>query len=361
MGQASPLALQRLHQQGISAPIPGQIAQTVRHLLAVQAQDYHGALWAIGLRSAGAVEADVEQAIAERRIVRTWPMRGTLHFIAAEDARWMLALMAARTLARDGKRQEREFGLDAKSVASYAELVRRLLEGGRGMTRAALYEALQRKGIATDGQRGLHILGRLAHEGVLCQGPRESRQPTFVLLDDWLPAAPALDREAALAELARRYYAGHGPATVQDLAWWSGLTVRDAQAATASVAGSLSWRDHDGQRHWFGEREDAEAAKPSIHLLPPFDEYLVGYRDRSAALEPAHVRRVVGINGLFSPSIAIDGRIAATWKRHLRKDGASLVLTALRPLRAADLTGIRRAAARYGRFIGQAVTVSEQA
>ncbi|MCL6713050.1 winged helix DNA-binding domain-containing protein [Pseudomonas sp. R2.Fl] len=359
MDNASTIPAQRLHQQGISTPLADDPADTVRHLLAVQAQDYYGSLWAVGLRTAGAREADVERAITERRIVRTWPMRGTLHLVAPEDARWMLSLMAVRALDRDRARQEREFGLDARTTGRCAEVVTRLLEGGRQMTRGALYEALAERKIDTEGQRGLHILGRLAHEGLICQGPREGKQPTFVLLDEWIPRIAPLDRDAALAELARRYFAGHGPATVHDLAWWSGLTVRDAQAAVDGAKSALSHHDHDGVRHWFTESPtDPAPAVPTVHLLPPFDEYLVGYKDRSAALDAAHNRQVVGINGLVSPSLVVDGRVNALWKRTLDRQGATLTLTPLRPLRKADRPALARAVQRYGEFIGQPVVLA---
>ncbi|MGS1077409.1 winged helix DNA-binding domain-containing protein [Pseudoxanthomonas beigongshangi] len=353
-----PVAEWRLQQQGISAPLGDDPAATVRHLLAVQAQDYYGSLWAVGLRTAGAREADVERAIAERRIVRTWPMRGTLHLVAPEDTRWMLTLMASRAIARDRARQERDFGLDARTTGRCAEVITRLLEGDGRMTRGALYEALAERGIDTEGQRGLHILGRLAHEGVICQGPREGKQPTFVLLDEWIPRTAPLDRDEALAELGRRYFAGHGPATMQDLAWWSGLTVRDAQTALEGAKPALSHHDHDGARYWFiASAEGAAPVAPAVHLLPPFDEYLVGYKDRSAMLDAAHNRQVVGINGLVSPSLIVDGRVGALWKRTLGRQGATLALTPLRPLRKADRPALARAAKRYGEFIGQPVAL----
>lgn len=346
----------RLHRQGISAPLGDDPAVTVRHLLAVQAQDYYGSLWAVGLRTTGAREADVERAIADGRIVRTWPMRGTLHLVAPEDARWMLALMAGRALDRDRARQERDFGLDARTTRRCAEVITRLLEGGKRMTRGALYEALAERRIETDGPRGLHILGRLAHEGLICQGPREGKQPTFVLLDEWIPPTPPRDRDEALGELARRYFVGHGPATVQDLAWWSGLTLRDAQAAVDIAKPALSPHDHDGARYWFaGVAEPPAPAVPAVHLLPPFDEYLVGYKDRSAVLDAAHHRQVIGINGLVSPSLVVDGRVTALWKRSLGRQGATLALTPLQPLRKRDHAPLARAAARYGEFIGQPV------
>src|SRR6266540_1053035 len=249
-------------------------------------QDYLGALWAVGLRTRAATETDVERAVAERSIVRTWPMRGTVHFVAAEDARWMLALLAPRVIASRVARY-RELGLDDAAFGTSRDAVARALDGGRRLGRDALYRVLGQEGVSTDGQRGIHVLARLAQEQLICFAARDGKQQTFALLDEWLPPAKAL------AELATRYFTGHGPATFQDLAWWSGLSAADAREALElarpklvrdSVAGRVLWRaaaPPAGTRAW-----------PAAHLLPAFDELLVGYRDRSATLDAAFAARV---------------------------------------------------------------------
>lgn len=359
---AAPLLARRLDTQGVSQALGSGVVDSLRHLLAVQAQDHYASLWALGLRTRGTDEAAVETAVRERRIVRSWPMRGTLHLVAADDLRWMLALMASRIIALDSKRIERDFGLHERALDLCREAVVRVLEGGRCLSRPALYVALAERGIDVAGPRGLQILGRLAHEGLLCQGPREDRQPTFVLLDEWIAPQAMPGQDEMLATLARRYIRGHGPASVRDLAWWSGLTLRDAQRAWDLARPYFDVLQQDGIEYGFIESDFIESARPTsqaaVHLLPAFDEYLVGYADRSAMIAPADLRRVVGANGLFNPSVIIGGRVAATWKRTLRKDRVDISWMPLRALTASELKGIARAAKGYGRFLGLPVQLN---
>lgn len=354
----SGLAFQRLCNQRIALPISGSPSEVVRHLGAVQAQDYQSALWAISLRTKGAALAEVERAISNREIVRTWPMRGTLHLVAAADVRWMLSLMATRVISLNTARFEREFGLDTKSLAQCRKIITRALADGQPQTRSALYATLEQAGQSTSTQRSLHILGRLAHEGIICQGPRIGKQPSFVLLDAWVPNSVDLSREQALGELGLRYFRGHGPATVHDLAWWSGLTLKDAQAALALAKPSLQQESIGEATYWFDPgiaAADAEAEAEAIYLLPAFDEYLVGYKDRSAALDPAHTKQVIGVNGIFASNVVIGGRVAGLWKRSLDKQGAALSVTPLRPLKKHERAGIAAAAQRMSRFLDSPV------
>lgn len=319
----------------------------VRRLLAVQAQDYHAALWAVGLRTSGATAATVEQALSERRIVRTWPMRGTLHLVAAEDVRWLQGLLAPRALARDGNRHEREYGLDTKAMRECRRAVERILRDGEPMPRPALYAALEADGIATGGSRGLHILMRLAHEGLICQGPRVGKQPGFVWLDAWLPPTPTLSREEALAELARRYIAGHGPATAHDLAWWSGLALKDAKHALASVAPELTELEADGARYWLATDADAAGSARGVLLLPAFDEYLLGYKDRTPVLDADHHRTVFTINGIIQPCVIANGCVAGIWPRA----GMESEPTLFRPFSETETRGLQAASERHKRFL----------
>ncbi|WP_368565298.1 winged helix DNA-binding domain-containing protein [Pseudoxanthomonas sp. UTMC 1351] len=354
------LAFHRLHNQRIALPISGGPGEVVRHLGAVQAQDYQSALWAIGLRITDATQADVEQAIANREIVRTWPMRGTLHLVAAADVRWMLSLMATRVIALNAARIEREFGLDTKSLARCRKVITRALADGQPQTRSSLYATLEQAAQSTSAQRSLHILGQLAQEGIICQGPRIGKQPSFVLLDAWVPKSADLSREQALGELGLRYFRGHGPATVQDLAWWSGLTLKDTQAALALAKPFLQQESIGDATYWFDPGITAAGMNPeaaATYLLPAFDEYLVGYKDRSAALDPAHTKQVIGVNGIFASNIVIEGRVSGLWKRGMDKQGAALSITPLRPLKKHERAGIAAAAQRIGRFLDSPVRV----
>ena len=239
----------RLSAQRISATTFTRPDQVVAWLGAVQAQDYLGALWAIGLRLGAARQDDIERALADGDIVRTWPMRGTLHFVAAADARWLTELLAPRAVAKAASR-ERTLGIDSAVLSRARRVLERSLDGGRRLARPEVYRVLERAKIATGGQRGLHILWRLAHACVICFGPRDGKQQTFVRFDDWLPRAIAMPRDEALAALAVRYFRGHGPATLADFAWWSGLTRSESQLAIELAGKQLHAATIGGSRYW---------------------------------------------------------------------------------------------------------------
>lgn len=324
--------------------------EAVATQLAVQAQDYLGALWGVGQRVRGADEAAVERALADRRIVRSWPLRGTLHVVAAADLRWLLALLGTRTLQRQKRRLQRDFDLDERVVERAREVCRRTLGGGRALARDALYAQFDAAGIATAASRGLHLVWWLAHEGTLCFGPRAGKQQTFVLLDDWLAPAPAVSREDALTELARRYFASRGPASMQDFTWWSGLAASDAAAAHESVRAELAPERIDGLEYWHAAASAAPGVGAQVHLLPAWDEYTVAYRERGAFLDAAHASRAG--NGIFKPVLLVDGRIAGTWKRTLSKSGVAIDADWFVEPKTAIRKAFDEAAARYAAFLG---------
>ena len=341
----SPLDIphERLRNQHLIAPLH-RPADVVESLCAVQAQDYRGALWGIGLRTDRATEHDVEDAIAKRTIVRTWPMRGTLHFVARDDIRWMLRLLAPRVLARC-KTRNRQLDLDDAAFAKSRAVLEKHLEGDRALTRPDAYAVLERAGIATAAQRGLHILLVLAMQGVVCFGERRERQPTFVLLDEWIPRSRVLDPDEALGELARRYFTSHGPAMLADLAWWSGLSVGDARRAIEIAGTMLLKRTVAGTEYWSGPPSKARRRSTTAQLLPAWDELTVAYRDRDAFLDPAHAKRTR--NGIFSAVVVIDGRIAGLWRRGKR--GIETELFARHG--AAAREAVDRAVTRYTEFV----------
>lgn len=298
------------------------------HFGAVQAQDYLGALWGVGVRTENAVESDVERALAQRKLVRTWPLRGTLHLVAAEDVHWMLDFLAPRIVQRHTARLQREHQLDDKAVRRCRAVIERALGGGKRLTREEMYAALEQRGIDARDQRGLQILWRLAHDGVICFGPRDGKQQTFVLLDEWVPPTPnPLTGDEALAELTRRYFNSHAPATAADFAWWSGLTVAEAKRGMelAEIV------------------DDESPVEPvsSTHLLPAFDEYTVAYKDRSA----------IGHN-VLDPAVVIDGLVAGTWKRVLHRGEVEITISHFRPLTPKEQRALTEAADCYARFLG---------
>ncbi|MBV9947000.1 MAG: AlkZ family DNA glycosylase [Myxococcales bacterium] len=346
----------RLEAQLISSSPFTRPVDVVRRLGAVQAQDYLGSLWAIGLRLSRGSEGDVERAIAERTIVRTWPMRGTLHFVAADDARWMIEHLARRGAAAAASRL-RAMGIDDAVLSRARRALVAELEGGRRLVRDAAYRVLERARIATMGDRGLQILWSLAHEGLVCLGAREGKQHTIVLLDEWLAPARRLGRDEALGELAARYFTGHGPATARDFAWWSGLSLTDARWAIGAAGALLTEENIAGETYWCGRATHPEAPRRSgAHALPAFDEFFVGYKDRFAAVDPAHAAALDAFD-LLGPCILVDGRLAATWKRRLSAATVTCSTKLLAPLRAEKLASLRRALDRYARFLGRDVVV----
>lgn len=230
---------QRLYNQCISNHRFKKLEEVVQWLGAVQAQDYLGSLWAIGLRLKNARETHIEKAIADKKIVRSWPMRGTLHFVAAEDLRWMLKLLTPRVIQRSAGLYK-ELQLDNRVFGKSRKTVTTALRDGKQFTRSEIYAVMERSGISTHDQRGLHILGHLAQEGLICFGPRNGKQQTFVLLDEWIPPAKMPDREQAIEKLTRSYFNSHGPATVKDFAWWSGLAFTDAKNGIEGIKSGLS-------------------------------------------------------------------------------------------------------------------------
>jgi hypothetical protein len=348
----SDIARLRLHNQRIAYATIEKPSDVVAWLGAVQAQDYLGALWAVGLRMRNAVEADVERAIADRTIIRTWPMRGTLHFVAAVDIRWMLELLTPRAVANNAQWLLRDFDLDESAFARSKDLFARALQGGKRLTRNAMYDVLDAGGVSAS-QRGRHILTRLAQDGFICFGAREGKQQTFTLLEEWAPAARRMARDESLAEIAKRYFTGHGPATLQDFAWWSGLTTADATAGLEMAKRSLVQENINGQTYWLASSTPViEDSSPTAYLLPAYDEYTVAYKDRSAALDPIYAKQANSGNGIFYPTIVVDGRVVGTWKRTLKKDSLAISPSPFAKLKRAETRAIAEPAYRYGKFLG---------
>jgi hypothetical protein len=329
-------------------------AAVVAHFGAVQAQEYGHALWAVGLRAAGITAAGVETAIDGGAILRTWPMRGTIHLVPAADARWMLELLAGRRL-RSMAGIYQKIGLTTDVLARAAEVVANALRGGQHVRRPDLYARLTAAGLdcsaSPHGGRGGHILGYLSMTGLICFGPRAGAQPTFALLDEWAPE----QRQPAdpLAELAVRYFTSHGPATEKDFGWWSGLTLAEIRAAAERAGPALAAAGLDGRRDWAGAAPAVPApAAPApldgAWLLPAFDEYTVAYQDRSALLGG----RPVPAADLLNPVLLLDGRAAGVWKRTIARDRVKIVLAPFGRLSARDRVRLDEAAQRYAEFLG---------
>jgi len=343
------IAKTRLYSQHIAQADFTTAGDVVAWMGAMQAQDYQGALWAIALRTPNLTREAVEQAIVDRKIVRTWPMRGTLHFLAAQDVRWMVSLLAPRAIAAAASRRR---GLDVTDevIAKSTQVITRALEGGNCLTRTELCDLLDQHGIATAGQRGIHILHYLAETGLLCFGPHKGKQPTFVLVDEWLPPVKPKEREEALGELAKRYFISHGPASLKDFAGWANLTMGDAKTGLEHAKPVLLQETIQGIEYWLSP--SAKEASGTF-LLPGFDEYMLGYKDRSAALQAEHSNKIVpGGNGMFLSTLVIDGQVAGTWKRQTRAKSQTLSILPFQRLTADQMSSITPAVRRYQGYSG---------
>ncbi|MEH1028578.1 winged helix DNA-binding domain-containing protein [Micromonospora profundi] len=342
---------------------PGSVAAVVEWFGAMQAQDLASGLWSLGARLPGRSMADVQAALERREALRTWPMRGTVHLVPPADARWMLELTGVRSLAGLATRRAR-LGLTDDDAERAVDVLGAALAGGGRLTRAQCLATLRAAGVATDGQRGYHLLWYSSVRGVTCVAPNVGTEQTFALLDEWAPAPRRPERDEALAMLAHRYVRGHGPVTAREFAGWSGLTLTDARRGLAAAEGLSTVRVDGEPMHVDAALVDAALAGPvaadeagssldDVLVLPGFDEYLLGYRDRTLMLDPAHQPAVVpGNNGIFQATVVRAGRVVGVWKRKIGRTAVTVTIQPLATLDAAARAGVERALGRYADFLG---------
>ena len=316
----------------------------------MQAQDYLAALWALGQRTAGATEATIEAAIADGSVLRTHAFRGTWQYIAREDVHWILDLVGARVIRSMASRL-RELELDDRALKRCGEIFGRALEDGSHLTREEMAAVLERGRLKGMRPRLMHILGHAELSKIIVSGGRRGKQPTFALLAHRAPKVRKLEREAALVELAVRYFQSRGPATARDFSWWIGMSLGDARLAIELAGKSLESRLVGGESYWVTPGKPARPAR-GARLLPAFDEYLVGYVDRSAVLEPKFTRRVNAGGGILKPAVVIDGQVVGTWTRALGKGTVSVATSAFARLSSSQAEAVDRAADGYVAFLG---------
>ncbi len=328
------VALLRLAAQRLIGPGSPTAAETVRWMTATQAQDHTGALTSVALRTSAATRADVEAALDAGAIVKCWPMRGTLHLVAAEDLPWMLALLAPRVVASSTARRA-GLGLTEPQLEQARDLTLTALAGGRRLRRADLLTVYNDAGLSTSGQRGVHILRFLAMTGTLVFGPTRDGEQLLVRTDEWITRPRHLHHDQALGELALRYFRSHGPATVADFTRWANLIAADVRTGLALARPKLTSLHLDRTEHLMDPRTPdllnmARAQAEGVLLLPGFDELLLGYNDRRAQLDPAFAERIVpGGNGVFRPTVLSAGRVVGTWTRTGRSGQQTITATPL--------------------------------
>jgi len=352
------IARRRLENQHLVSPTLTEAADVVRALGAVQSQDYAGATWAVAQRTKGLTEADVDRGIASGAILRTHVLRPTWHFVLPEDIRWMLELTAPRIRGAMAY-YDRQLGLDANVFRKSNAVFERVLRDGQQLTRVELSAVLRRAGVdVSTGQRVGNMLLRAELDRVIIRGARRGKQFTYALFDERVPAAAPRDRDAALDDLTRCYFATRGPATVQDFAWWSGLTVADAKRGVEIAAAFVKCEIRDGGAYWHvpSKRAFPRAARVA-HLLPNYDELFVGFKDRAAFAE--RLRRVRAnhrVDALMGHILFVNGQIVGGWRR-TRGKTVEVELRLLVPLTAPERDLARRAAERFGEFLGTPVRV----
>ena len=356
---AMDIAHQRLHNQHLLGRRLQRPQDVVQWLTAVQAQDYPGAKWALAQRTNGVTDADIDAAFSAGAFLRTHVMRPTWHFVMPDDIRWMLALTAPR-IKRTMASYDPALDLDEATYARTNKVLEKALRNGEHLTRTELGQALNAAGISGDTRRLAHIVMRAELEAIICSGALRGKQQTYALLADRAPTARTLARDEALAELIRRYFTSHGPALPQDFAWWSGLTVADANAGIEMTRRDLTSETVNGKTYWFSRDRSAPSPRTgtTAHLLPNYDEYLIAYRDRSAFFHPSNLGRDAKfLSGVLSRHlIVVDGQVIGGWHSTTKRDEVIVDGTLLVQPSKAQQSALTSAALDYGRFLGKAVS-----
>jgi hypothetical protein len=353
-------AHQRLLNQHLAAAPFEKPVDVVDWLVAVQSQDYFGAKWALGLRLQDAHDADLDRAFNAGSILRTHVLRPTWHFVTPEDIRWLLALTAPRVHAANAA-MYRKLELDNSTLKRGHKTMTKALQGGQHLTRDELRATLEKVGLAVGtGQRLAYIVMAAELDGLICSGPRRGKQFTYALLEERVPSIATLKRDEALATLSQRYFASHGPATVQDFAKWSGLTTADAKHGLEMVGAQLQHEALNGAEYWFSSSAvpiNAKRAKFTAYLLSVFDEYLIGYADRSMIATPGIAAKLFTMGNALTAVVVVDGQIVGTWRRTLEKEAVVVTTDYWSRLTKAQLRAVAAAAQRHGEFLEKPVTL----
>ena len=343
----------RLHNQFLSVTDFTEPSQVVECLGAVQSQDYGGGKWALGLRMKGATDAALDQAFNKGQILRTHILRPTWHFVAPQDIRWMLALSAPRVHAVNGF-MYRQQELDREIIQKSYKVLERALQGNKHLTRAELGSAFEKAGIKN--AKGIHLgyfMMSAELDGILCSGTRKGKQFTYALLEERAPKVKVLRQDEALAELTRRYFATRGPATLHDFTWWSGLTMAEAREGMEAIKSQFASEEINGKTYWFDSSVSSVKEKsPTAHLLPNYDEFFVGFKDRSAIGDVAKQAGIKSDDPSFLANVIIlDGQLVGGWKRTLKKNAVLIEFMLITNLTKAQEKAVEKAASQYGEFL----------
>jgi len=343
------ISSERLYNQHLLSEKFHRISDVLKWFGAIQAQDYYGAKWSIGLRLENVFDKDIELAFNNGEILRTHVMRPTWHFVAPSDIRWMLALTSPKVHAFNGY-YYRKSGLDKSIFKKTTRIIEKALANKKQLTRLELNTVLKNSKIPTDKLGLSYIIMQAELDAVICSGPRKGTQFTYMLLEERVPKSKILNREEATAELTKRFFQSHGPATIQDFTWWSGLNTKEAKKGLEANKSSFKKKDFEGKAYWFSKESKDIELKNVIQLLPTFDEYLIAYKDKSAAYEK-NAKHDKIFQDSFWNSILCKGKIIGSWRRTLLKNKVNIYPKFFRKLTKPEEEVFNTAVKNYGDFL----------
>ena len=349
------ISLARLQTQLLSDVKTKSVKEVVAHFGAMQAQDYSMSKWAIGARMRSSTDELIEKALDDGDIIRTHIMRPTWHFVAAEDLHWMLELTSKNILRMIGT-SGRQLGLDDKIFSKSNEKIQQVLSG-KHLTRFELLEILQHSGFKINETRSSHLLMHAELSGIICNGKICGNQQTYAIIDERVQKSKHFTKEEALAELAQRYFTSHGPATLKDFIWWSGLSVADAKNGILLNEKKLISEEINYQTYYISYSFKTETIKKNVHLLPAFDEFLIAYKDRSASIHNDFTKHAFTNNGIFRPIVVVNGQVVGIWKRTVKNNQVSIEINFHQKTPKSFYSEIEREAQHYADFLNKKLKI----
>lgn len=344
----------RLLNQQLANPLFHSPKELVSWMGAVQAQDYAMVKWAVGMRLASATVRTVEEALQKGEILRTHVMRPTWHLVAAEDIRWMLKLSARRIKAANEAYAKGREEISEELYSKSNRALETILAGKKRLTRLEIAEHFRHSGLVADNYHMTRFMVRAEVEGIVCGGESKGGKHAYMLLEECVPPVPDITKDEALARLARNYFRSHTPATFQDFVWWSGLSVTEAKQGIYLIGSELTEEQWKGQTWYLHDSGRTRGSiKGHIRFLPPYDELLLGYKDRTDVLPSEHYSKAFTGNGLFFPVILYEGQIVGNWDRKVKRNGCDPGYSLFRQESRIDEALLDKAQQQYMQFLGK--------
>jgi hypothetical protein len=350
------IANTRLQSQQLAKTALKKLQDIVAYMGAIQAQDYPMAKWAIGARLPNSTDKQIEEAVNRGQIIRTHIMRPTWHLVSADDIWWMLELVSPHMLSSLKSRQK-ELELDEKVFSKTHTIIGKVLNGHKHLTRDEIMAELKKAKIALDPSRAIHIMYKAEADGIVCNGIMKGKNHTYALLEERVKKPKGLTREEALAKLALRYFTSHGPATVQDFIWWSGLPAKDGRNALDMIKSKLVSESNGTETYWLSNSIKIQKNNSSVHLLPAFDEFIISYKNREASIKLLHQKKAFTSNGIFKPIIVVNGQVTGIWKRSIKKDKVIIEPAFFDAKNKIPKSVIEKEASKFGKFLDKKVEI----